>query len=244
MDDSRIGRILRALRRRRGWRQIDLAAASHVAQTTISLIERGHWTSLSVRVLRRVFLAVDASFDGTVGWRGGSLDRLLDERHATLVERAVAELRRAGWESAVEVSFSHYGERGSIDILAFDAERRTVLVIEIKTTLTSVEETIRRIDVKERLAATICVQRFGWRPLVVGRCLVLPAGQTSRRRVSRHQATFDSAFPDRTRDLTRWLGAPVRRLSAVWFLSISNRHAVRGHGGGPDRVTRPRPAAC
>jgi transcriptional regulator with XRE-family HTH domain len=238
VDDSRIGRILRALRRRRGWRQVDLAAAAGVAQTTISLIERGHWTALSVRVLRRAFGSVDASFDGIVGWRGGSIDRLLDERHAALVERAVAELQRAGWTTAVEVSFAHYGERGSIDILAIDPEQRAVLVIEIKSTLTSVEETIRRLDVKERLVAGICFDRFGWRPALVGRCLVLPADPTSRRRVGEHRATFASALPGRTRDVLRWLRAPGGRLSAVWFLSVSNPSAGRSVGGGPERVRR------
>jgi len=39
-----------------------------------------------------VFAAVDAGFDGTVRWRGGELDRLLDERHAALVGAFATEL--------------------------------------------------------------------------------------------------------------------------------------------------------
>jgi transcriptional regulator with XRE-family HTH domain len=74
MDDVRAGRLLRALRRRRGLRQIDLAVAAGLAQSTISLIERGHLDRLAIRTLRTVFAVVDARFDGGVAWRGGAID--------------------------------------------------------------------------------------------------------------------------------------------------------------------------
>ena len=85
MDDVRLGRALRALRLRRGLRQADVAVADGVAQSTISLIERGHWSTLSMRTVRRVFAVVDARFEGQLTLRGGALERLLDERHAELV---------------------------------------------------------------------------------------------------------------------------------------------------------------
>ena len=39
-------------------------------------------------------------------WRGGALDRLMDERHATLVGAAATTLRDAGWEVAIEITYS------------------------------------------------------------------------------------------------------------------------------------------
>jgi transcriptional regulator with XRE-family HTH domain len=207
--------VLRALRRRRDWQQVDLAELSGLSQSAISLIERGHWTSLSVKTLRRAFAAVEASFDGLVGWRGGSLDRLLDQRHAALVEQVVAVLRDAGWQVAVEVSYQIYGERGSIDILAIDQASGTALVIEIKTEIASAEETIRRLDAKARLAARVCFERFGWRPRVIARCLVLPEGETHRRRVRALGATFDAAFPMRGRAFRSWLRSPSQPVSAL-----------------------------
>jgi transcriptional regulator with XRE-family HTH domain len=236
--------VLRALRRGRGWRQVDLAELSGLSQSAISLIERGHWTSLSVKSLRRAFGAVEASFEGLVGWRGGSLDRLLDERHAALVEQVVAVLRAAGWEVAVEVSYQIYGERGSIDILAIDRRNGTALEIEIKTEIASAEETIRRLDAKSRLAARVCLERFGWRPRVVARCLVLPEGETHRRRVRALGAMFGVAFPVRGRAFRSWLRAPTEPASALWFLSPTNGRGATRAGGGPRRVRRPRSDAA
>ena len=50
-------------------------------------------------------------------WHGEELDRLLDEAHARLVDEVVRRSTVLGWVVAVEVSFSRYGERGSIDVL-------------------------------------------------------------------------------------------------------------------------------
>ena len=60
MDDGRAGRVLQRLRLRRVMRQVDLAAAAGVSQSTISLIERGHLDTLALRTIRLVFAAVDA----------------------------------------------------------------------------------------------------------------------------------------------------------------------------------------
>ena len=74
-----------------------------------------------------------------------------------------------------------YGERGSIDLLAWHEASRTLLVIEFKTELTSIEETLRRHDSKVRLAPGIARERFGWDPAVDARLLVLPEDRTARR---------------------------------------------------------------
>ena len=59
--------------------------------------------------------ALGARLDLRVLWRGEGLERLLDRRHAALVDLVVRRLRRYGWQVVVEASFSIYGERGSID---------------------------------------------------------------------------------------------------------------------------------
>src|SRR4051812_34494708 len=113
MDDQRLGRIIRALRRRKGWRQVDLALAAGCSQNLISLIERGHLAAVSVRMLRRVTGALDATLGFDMRWRGAALDRLLDEDHANLVAAVAAILRALGWLVEIEVTYSSYGERGS-----------------------------------------------------------------------------------------------------------------------------------
>ena len=49
------------------------------------------------------------------------MDRLVDDRHAVLVAAAGSLLTRAGWEVLPEVTYSRYGERGSIDLVAWHA---------------------------------------------------------------------------------------------------------------------------
>ena len=118
MDDVRVGRILRALRRRRGWTQKELGRSAKVSQQAISLIERGHGGRLSVETMRRVFGALDARWEPTVSWRGGDLDRLIDAEHARLVGEISRRLADTGWEVAVEVTYSDFGDRGPVDVLA------------------------------------------------------------------------------------------------------------------------------
>jgi hypothetical protein len=66
-------------------------------------------------------VALGADLDLFLRWRGERLDRLLDEDHAAIVEAVVRLLREDEWDVAIEVSFSKWGERGSIDVLGFHA---------------------------------------------------------------------------------------------------------------------------
>jgi transcriptional regulator with XRE-family HTH domain len=231
MDDVRIGRILRGLRLRKRWRQRDVAVAAGISQSTVSLIERGHVEFLSIRTLRRVFAAVDARFTGEVRWRGGLTDRMLDEDHARLVGAFAAKLVSQGWEVHVEVTFAEYGERGSIDIVALRPAERVALIVEIKASLMAIDGTIRRLDVKTRLAAKVLADRFGWRPTVIGRLLVIEEGATARRRVIAHSDLLRVAFPDRGRVVRDWFRRPMGRLSGLCFFSSTNRGGSRRRRG-------------
>lgn len=199
MDDVRVGRILRFLRRRRGWTQSDLAAQSGLSQQAISLIERGHGSTLAARTLRRVFGLLDARWEPVVSWRGGALDRLLDEDHSRLVAAMASRLRDLSWTIEVEVTYSSFGERGSIDVLAARASLKAVLSVEVKTEITAVEATLRKIDEKDRLVRRlICLDRFRFEPTSVGRLLVLPATDATRRRVRASAVVLDAALPARS----------------------------------------------
>src|SRR5439155_17670850 len=106
-----------------------------------------------------------------------------------------------------------------IDLLAWHEATRSVLIIEVKTELTSVEETLRRLDVKRRLTPQIVREELGWAPTWVSCVLLLPEESTARRRVAEHAATFGTRFPDSARKLRSWLRAPLGAFAAVWFLS-------------------------
>jgi hypothetical protein len=177
-------------------------------------------STFSIRVLRAVFASVEARYDGIVWWRGGQVDRLLDERHAELVGKVAGMLRTTGWDVHLEVTFSVYGDRGSIDILAVRRDERLALVVEVKSEITAIGETIRRLDIKDRMAAGIVRDRLEWRPLVVSRLLVVAANATARRRVARHEGSLGPAFPARGPQVRRWLGHPSGRMSGLLFVGM------------------------
>ena len=118
MDWVRFGRPIRALRKRRRWRQIDLAAAARVSQSVVARIEIGLADRIAPWVLERVAKALGARMTVRLDWNGEALDRLLDAGHATLVER-VANLSSGVPDGRwLPRSFWVRGERGSVDLLA------------------------------------------------------------------------------------------------------------------------------
>jgi hypothetical protein len=152
---------------------------------------------------------------------------VLDEDHARLASSFAETLQSLAWLPYPEVTFSEYGERGSIDLLALTPTSRAALVVEVKTQITSVEATLRRLDVKTRLASRVVFEREGWRPSVIGCLLVIRDGTTSRRRVDRHAAMLTAALPDRGAAVRTWLRHPSRPLRGLIFLPHTNGGSAR-----------------
>ena len=218
MDDRTVGLVLRALRRRHGWRQSDLAARARVSQSTVSRIERGWLQDLTVRTLRSIFEALEAGVQVAPRWRGAELERLIDEDHSTVVEEVVRRIERLGWVAEVEVTYSEFGERGSIDVLGLRPDLRAIVVVEVKTDLVSSEAVGRKLDEKARLGPGIVARRNGWTPAAVGRVLVMPGTMRLRRLVDRHPV-IARMLPAGSVAARRWLAQPVGAMAGVWFLS-------------------------
>ncbi|HVL53412.1 MAG TPA: helix-turn-helix transcriptional regulator [Vitreimonas sp.] len=229
MDPTRFGRGIRALRQRRRWRQADVAAAAGVSRSVIWRVERGRAARVSVATLERIAEALGARVVLRLDWGGQDLDRLLDGDHAALVDAVVGSLVAGGWSCLTEVTFSVYGERGSIDILAWHAATRSLLVIEVKTVVPDVGPMIATLDRKTRLAPGIVRDR-GWIPASVSRLLVVRDGPTVRRHVAKLDSTFRSGFPERNVAVRRWLARPDGAISGLWFFSIAR------HTSGKSRI--------
>ena len=114
-------------------RQEDVAARAGVSQDTVSRIERGRLSALQLRTVRAVLQAIEMELRINPSWRGGELDRLMDEDHAVAVGGVAELLEGLGWVTGAEVSFAVYGERGSIDLVAWHPGTRVLLIIEVKT---------------------------------------------------------------------------------------------------------------
>jgi hypothetical protein len=213
-----------------------------VAQSTLSRLERGHLDTLALGTLRRIFAVVDARVDLDPRWRGGELDRLLDADHAAIVTTAAAWVEQFAWVAVPEVTYSVFGERGSIDLVALRQQDSLAVMLEVKTSINSVEELLRKTDAKTRLLPGLILDRFGWRPASVVRILVVADSRTNRRRIAAMGPLLASSFPGSTVDTKRWLRSPDRSTPGVWFLSASDARDVGHRASGRERV-RVRPAA-
>jgi transcriptional regulator with XRE-family HTH domain len=237
VDAVRFGRQFRALRIRLQRRQSDVARHAGVSRSLVAAIDRGELDGVTVRALVRAATALGADVDLRLRWRGEQLDRLVDEAHASLVEATVLRLRRLGWSVDVEVSFSIWGERGSIDVLAFHPSHGAVLVVEVKSAIADSQATLHGLDRKARLARVVVKDR-PWKVSHVSRLLVVAASATSRRRVARLASTYDVALPGRGPVVRQWLADPDRPLAGLLFVANDSHKSTRGARFGVERVRR------
>ena len=234
MDDQRLGAALRAVRQRRRWRQRDLATKARVSQSTLSRCERGHVGSLSLDTIREVAASLDIRVDVIPRWRAGDLDRLLNARHSLLHEAVASALSEyPGWTFVPEVSFSVFGERGVVDLVGWHAATRTLLLIELKTDISDVNELVGTFDRKVRLGPKIATQR-GWDAATVSGWVIVAAGRTNRERIAAHDTVLRAAFPQDGRAMGAWLRHPTGRVSA---LSMWRAGARQGGMTSVRRVT-------
>lgn len=239
MDRFRFGRSVRELRLRRRWTQSDLGERVGVSRSVVGRIERGAISNIPFGRLVAVADVLDGRLDLDFRWRGEALDRLVDERHAAIVDALVGLFRSARWEVAVEVTFSIYGERGSIDVFAWHPIRHVVAVNEVKASVGEAGNTLLGVDRKSRLAPKIAKDR-GWPCTGVARFLVVADGSTSRDRISRHADTFRGAFPAGGRECLAYIRDPVGEPpSGILFLTPRNARGVSSTA----RARRPSPAS-
>jgi transcriptional regulator with XRE-family HTH domain len=218
VDDRQVGSALRAVRGKRRLTQAEVAQRAGTSQSTVCRLERGSIESVGLGTARRIAAAIGVSLSVTAWWRGGELARLLDARHARLVELVIRELRRNAWDVLTEYTFSQYGERGSVDIVAWHATTRTVLVVEVKSRLADLQDLVSTLDRKVRLVPILLARDRGWHAENVGRAVVIAATTTNRDVVAAHSATFASALPAGTIRVRRWLESPNGGISGRWFL--------------------------
>jgi hypothetical protein len=195
-------------------------APASVDQKVVSLLEQGQFERVSVERFRRVCAALQIEPVLELRWRGGLGDRLIDREHARIVEAVVAELARLGWETTPEFTFSVYGERGSVDILAWHPGRRALLLIEVKTRLTDLQRLLMSLSRKLRLVPALVADERGWQRAALGHLVAILDTRVNRSTVERHQATFAATFPARTAQVRAWLRTPVGDLAGLWFLAL------------------------
>ena len=238
-----MGVAIRRIRERRGLRQLDVAAEVGVTRQCVSKLERGYFDSLSVHTVRAIAAAVGIDLPFAARGRGAQMDQLVDEEHSAMVEAVVRRLGADGWETMVEFSFNDYSDRGSVDVLAWHADCRALLVIEVKSRLANLQATCRALDMKARLVPRLASLARGWRPAVVGVVLVLQESGRERAAVARRTAIFAASFPARNVEVRNWLARPDRPLRGLWFLQDATTSCAKRGSLGRARVRKPRKAS-
>ncbi len=239
MDGHQLGRLHRLLRQRSRLTQSNVAVRAGVARWKIVRLEAGDASELRIGDVDACFRALGGRLDVRGWYNGAAGDRLLDEVHAQLVGAKQRLLVVHRWESRSEVTFSEFGERGSIDLLGWHAATRALLVDEMKSEIASVEGTLRPFDVKCRLAIKVARERFGWEPTIMGRMLVLPAERSVRRTVERHAGVLYGALPTHSRELRRWIAHPAGNIAGIWFLTTGQPANLTRNPSSVRRVRRP-----
>jgi hypothetical protein len=154
---------------------------------------------------------------------------LLDARHSALAGFVAEQLKAAGWNAAPEASYSIYGERGSVDLLAWHRPSHSLLVVEVKTQIVDLQDLLGSVDRKRRLAPAIAAER-GWRGASrTSVWVVLSDTRTNRRRLAAHRALLRAAFPADGRTIAAWLRVPANAMAALSFMP-----EMRPQHGRPD----------
>ena len=204
---------------RRGWRQEDVAAAAGISRSQVSRAEGGHLDELRVRELRSIGEALEIRLPFAASWRGGEADRVVNERHSLMHERLASMFASLpSWVCDAEVTFSSFGERGSIDLLAWHPDRRVLLIVELKTEITDPAGLVAQVDRYRRLAAGIVRDR-GWLPASVSVWVIVADSSMNRRRLARHRTMLRNRFPMEGRTMRTWLRGPSGAVAALSFMA-------------------------
>jgi hypothetical protein len=190
---------------------------------------------LTVRSVRRIAATLDLRLGWDAGFRGSELARLRDADDARLCEWLARRFESLGWSAGAEVSFNRYGDRGRIDLLAYEPIRRFLLVIAVKTVIADVQDLLGALHVKQRVASGEA-RLLGWDPAVVIPMLVVAEGSTNRRRVAAHDRLF-ARLALGGHVAAGWLRRPEARPTGLLvFVKLPDGNAIDGRRAGRQRV--------
>jgi transcriptional regulator with XRE-family HTH domain len=201
-----LARAVVSIRTALGWSQMDLALRAGMSQSTISRLERGQATDVTIGTAWRVLEAMGARPSLTVEPPYlGDRARQRDAAHARCTSHVGRRLERSGWLVAREVEVGGGRSRGWIDVLAFHPPTGLLLVIEVKTELHDLGQVERTLGWYER-EAWAAARRRGWRPRRVCSGLLLLATEANEERLRSNREAIDSSFPVRAGELRDVIG--------------------------------------
>lgn len=200
-------RLCRTTRTDLGWSQRRLASAVGVSRSYIAMLETGR-TDPSLAMAESI--AITLGLELSLASRqpvlvGGPATR--DAVHAWCSGYVHRRLEGHGWAVEREVEIVHARWHGWIDLLAFDPRTRTLLIIEVKSSIDDLGAIERQVGWYER-SAWAAARRFGWRPARVVTLVVALATQAADATFHSLGSVLDRAFPVRARTMMQLVADP------------------------------------
>jgi len=205
---QRLGATVAAIRADLRWSQRELSRRTGVPQSTISRLERARLADPPLTTIAHLLevmggrLRIDVD-PPLLGGRRGQVD----PAHARMSGYVRRRLEGKGWSVATEVEVGGGRTRGWIDLLAFRAATRHLLVIEIKTEIHDLGAIDRQLGRYER-ESWAAARPLGWRPIAVTGCLLLLMTQANDAAVRFNRDSLDGLFRLRCPDLLAFIDGP------------------------------------
>lgn len=155
------GVTIRTGRIARGWTQRQLAGRACLPQSVISAVEAGEGGEIATLERICVALGGELRFEAHLPYAGEG-SRQVDLGHARCVGAARRLLEASGYACVTEQEVMDGPWRGRIDLLAFDATARRLVLVEVKTELRDAGGLERQVDRYARLCMEVA-RRHGWR---------------------------------------------------------------------------------
>jgi transcriptional regulator with XRE-family HTH domain len=200
-----LGREVRLSRRKRGIRQVDLAAAVGLKQSRISAIERGVATGAPLVVWTRIGAALNRPL--AVAFSRDLAPQPADAGHLDAQEFLLRMARATGRSATFELPTRPESPRYSVDACIRDDANRTLILNEIWNRFDDMGSATRSTDRKVAEAGTLAAVIGGDNPYRVASCWLLVDNAANRALVARYPEILNTRFPGSS---FRW----VRALSA------------------------------
>lgn len=229
-QQARIGAEIQAMRERRGWTRIDLAARAGLGRMVESRIERGLGKP-DLDTLQRLAMALGRPFIVSFGGRD-PLESTADAGHLAIQELVLRLGRTAGYLGSFELQSRPAESWRSVDVgLASDVRRRLILS-ECWNTIGDVGAAARSSARKLLDMDAIATARWG-EGAEVGLVWVVRATSRNRALVARYPEVFASRFPGSSRGWVEALttgSRPPSEPGLVWCdVGATRRFAWRRH---------------
>jgi transcriptional regulator with XRE-family HTH domain len=197
--------------------QREVADGAGVSRGYVARIERGT-ANPSLAAVDRIgqALGIESELTFRTPTIIGSTQR--DVVHACCSSYVDRRLRSVGWWTAREIEIVSARSHGWIDILAFDPEDETLLVVEIKTRIDDLGSVERQLAWYGRSAGDVA-RRMGWTPRRIVIWLLVLSSDEVEAVLTRNAQLVRDRFPVRAREMLDWLAEP-RRSTTGWGLAL------------------------